>query len=317
MNTLRRVSCIALLLVTFPAFGAAQEAAPDTLAVDLQLRYRVAANVTYLTANGMDLKLDVYTPRSTNLPPNATIVFIHGGGWVQGNKDGATLTLLPYLAMGLSVVNVQYRLARVSPAPAAVEDCRCALRWVVRNAKTYNLDPNRIVIAGPSAGGHLALTTGMLGASSEFDRPCAGAPVEPKVAAIVNWFGITDVADLLDGPNKKPFPENWPYAVEWLGNAPNRDDLARRVSPLTYVRPGLPPILTIHGDKDPLVPYQHAVRLHEALKKAGVPNEFLTIPGGSHGNFTREETLKAYAAIRVFLTKHGVLRTTTTSSAAR
>ena len=84
------------------------------------------------------------------------------------------LRALPYLEMGFAVVNVTYRLARVSEAPAAVEDCRCALRWVIQNAKEYGLDVNRLVVTGYSAGGHLALTTGMLPASAGLDRQCPG-----------------------------------------------------------------------------------------------------------------------------------------------
>jgi dipeptidyl aminopeptidase/acylaminoacyl peptidase len=87
---------------------------------------------------------------------------------------------------------------------------------------------------------------------------------------------------------------------------PNRDEIARRVSPLTYVRAGLPPIMTIHGDADPLVPYPEAVRLHEALSKAGVPNQLLTIPGGKHGGFSPDERTRIFVAIREFLTKNGL-----------
>jgi dipeptidyl aminopeptidase/acylaminoacyl peptidase len=97
------------------------------------------------------------------------------------------------------------------------------------------------------------------------------------------------------------------YAVSWLGSMPNRAEVAKRVSPLTYVRPGLPPILMIQGDADPTVPYTQSLRLREALTKAGVPNELVTVPGGKHGNFTVEENLKTYAAIRSFLIKYKLL----------
>jgi acetyl esterase/lipase len=190
---------------------------------------------------------------------------------------------------------------RVSLAPAAVEDCRCALRWVIRNVKEYNFDTSKIVVTGHSAGGHLSLATGMLPASAGLERQCYGTE-ELKVAAIVNWYGITDVNDLLDGANLKS------YAVQWLSSLPHRDEVARRVSPLHYVRAGLPPILTIHGDADPTVPYSHAVKLHEALGKAGVKNQLLTIPGGKHGGFTREESLKIYGTIREFLSKCGIAK---------
>jgi dipeptidyl aminopeptidase/acylaminoacyl peptidase len=90
----------------------------------------------------------------------------------------------------------------------------------------------------------------------------------------------------------------------WLGGQPNREQIASQVSPLTYVRPGLPPTITIHGDADPTVPYTQAQRLHDALQKAGVTSQLVTVPKGLHGGFPMDENLKAYAAIRPFLTRH-------------
>ena len=118
---------------------------------------------------------------------------------------------------------------------------------------------------------------------------------------MINWYGITDVADMLRGaPNMRS------YAVSWLGSLPNREDLAKRLSPLTYVRSGLPPILTIHGDADPIVPYTHALRLQEALNKAGVKNQLFTVPGGGHGDFTLDQMTKAFEAINTFLAGVGI-----------
>jgi acetyl esterase/lipase len=206
---------------------------------------------------------------------------------------------VPWFEMGWNVVNVEYRLARVALAPAAVEDCLCALRFITAQAKTYNIDVNRLVTSGESAGGHLSLTTAMIPESAGLDRECAGAPL-PKVAAVINWYGITDVADVVDGPHKANL------AAQWMGSLPNRDEIARRVSPLTYIRAGLPPVMTIHGDSDPLVPYPQAVMLHRELTKAGVPNQLLTIPGGKHGGFTPDERTKIFIAIREFLAKNGL-----------
>jgi acetyl esterase/lipase len=206
---------------------------------------------------------------------------------------------MPWFEMGWNVVNIEYRLARISLAPAAVEDCLCALRFIAAQAKTYAIDTSRLVVSGDSAGGHLALTTGMIPESAGLDRQCPGAPL-PKVAAIIDWYGITDVADLLEGPNRKT------YAVQWLGSLPNREEIAGRVSPLTYVTSGLPPILSIQGDADPTVPYSHSVRLQEALDKVGVAHQLVTIPGGKHGNFTPEERTTIYVAIHQFLAGNGL-----------
>ena len=280
---------ITLLWVLLGAIGFAQGL--DTVRIWNQ--YAVTPNVTYLTANNYESKLDVYRRRGVE-GPVPTVIVIHGGGWVNGTKEATSLFALPYLEAGFNVVNVTYRLARVSLAPAAVEDCRCALKWVIGHAKEYGFDTSKLILTGGSAGGHLALITGMLPESAGLDRYCFGGP-EPKVAAIVNWYGITDVADLLEGPNQKG------YAVTWLGSQPDRVAIAKRVSPMTYVRAGLPPIITIHGDADPTGPYAHGVQLTSALKAAGVKTELVTVPGGKHGGFTLEENLKNIQSIKSFL----------------
>jgi acetyl esterase/lipase len=289
------------LFVTLAAAlpGLAQLSPSATWATHTANQYQVIPNVTYVTASNYESKLDVYQRRGmTN--PQPTVIYMHGGFWAAGNKEGSLMSLLPWMEMGWNVVNVEYRLARVALAPAAVEDCLCALRFLAAQAKTYNIDTSRMVVTGESAGGHLALTTGILPESAGLDRECAGPTPVPKVAAIINWFGITDVADVVDGPHRAN------AAMQWMGGLPNREEVARRVSPLTYIRPGLPPILTVHGDADTTVPYQHAVRLHEALAKAGVPNQLVTIPGGKHGGFTPEERTRIYVAIREFLAKNGL-----------
>ena len=308
---MKRLSLAVVVLLALIASAAAQTPPNVQSTVALFQNVRTVANVVYLRANGWEGKLDVYAQRTQTSTP--VVIYIHGGGWVRGTKDGSVLSALPYLAMGYSVVNVEYRLADVSLAPAAIEDCRCALRWVVGHAKDYNFDVGRIVIAGASAGGHLALTTGMIPTSAGFDRICQEQG-EPRIAAIVDFFGITDVADLLDGPNKKPFPETWPYTVQWLGNQANRDAVARAASPLTYVRAGVPPTIAIHGDADPLVPYAHSTRLNEALQKAGVAHELVTVPGGGHGNFSLDQWQRAYTAIEKFLGTHVTASKSTASS---
>jgi acetyl esterase/lipase len=285
-----------ILLAAGPAF--AQLSPSATWAAHAANDYQVFPNLTYLVATNYEAKLDIYARRGAT-SPQPTVIYMHGGFWVAGSKEGSLMALMPWLEMGWNVVNVEYRLGRVALAPAAVEDCLCALRYLNAQAKTYNIDTNRLVVTGESAGGHLALTTGMIPESAGLDRECAGAPL-PKVAAIINWFGIADVGDVIDGPNRRN------PAAQWLGSLPNRDEIAKRVSPLTYIRAGLPPVLTIHGDADPTVPYQQAVRLHEALSKAGVPNRLLTIPGGKHGGFTPEERTRIYLTIREFLAQNGL-----------
>ena len=302
------VFAAATALLLSPGTAWAQLSDTTTFLAHVSNEYRVVPNVTYHEANNHQNTLDLYLPRNAG-GPTPVLLYIHGGGWIVGNKESNVLRLLPYLEMGWAVVNVSYRLVQVSPAPAAVEDCLCALRWVAQHAEQYSLDPSRIVTMGNSAGGHLALTTGMIPSSAGLDRECAqGGFADPAiddpvtVAAIINWYGITDVGDLLSGPDEKG------YAVRWLGGRADPESVAARVSPLTYVRPGLPPILTIHGDADPLVPYQHAVLLRDKLQAVGVPNELHTVAGGGHGNFNKEQTIQIYQTIQRFLGEHGLGR---------
>jgi acetyl esterase/lipase len=308
MRTMRFVT-VAMMSTVCSIASWAQLSDAEKSAVLIQRNYEVSDNITYKVANGYEAKLDVFRPREATAP-TPVVIMIHGGGWVAGTKEGAVLYPLPFMAMGFAVVNVEYRLGKTSLAPAAVEDCLCALHWVGRNAKKYNFDLSKVIVTGGSAGGHLALTTSMIPPSAGFENECAYEDDEtwdgpwkdarPKVAVVINWFGITDVSDMLQGPNVRA------YAVSWLGSLPNREDLANRLSPLGYVRPGLPPILTIHGDADKIVPYSHGVRLHEALTKAGVKNQLLTIRGGGHGGFTATQELRAFEAIRTFLANAGI-----------
>jgi dipeptidyl aminopeptidase/acylaminoacyl peptidase len=124
-----------------------------------------------------------------------------------------------------------------------------------------------------------------------------------EVAAIINWYGITDVVGLMQGPPGS----SGNFTEAWLGSRSDRANVAARVSPLTYVRPGLPPVLTIHGGADPIVPHDHAVQLHQALDTARVPNQLVTIPDGGHGGFSRDENVQIYETIRAFLRQHSVL----------
>lgn len=294
---MRKIPIIAIsLLLAVSAYGGES----GDFAAWVASQYRVRPNITYKTASNADQKLDVYARRDTS-QSRPTVIYIHGGGWVGGSKEVSVLAIVPYLEMGFNVVNVEYRLGRIARAPAAVEDCRCALRWVIKNAKDYGFDTARLIVTGASAGGHLSLTTGILPVDAGFDAECISGP-GPRVAAIINYFGITDVADLMAGkPNEKS------YTVSWLGSQRDRNEIADSVSPIHYIKGNLPPILTIHGDADKIVPYSHAVDLHKRLEAAGAKHELLTIPGGGHGGFSRDEVTLINKTIRSFLNKHGLM----------
>ena len=295
---------VGTLMITALTSNALAQSASDWT-VHMRATHRVTPNITYMTATGHESKLDVYSRRDTT-EPQPTLVFYHGGGWVAGTKDAAILSFMPWLEMGWNVVNVGYRLADVALAPAAVVDAICALRFVIQRAEDYGIDTDRIVVSGESAGGHLALAVGMIPESAGFTHRCAGGgfrsieTAAPQVAAIINWYGITDVEMMLAGAT-----DARSYAAQWVGAQSDAKEVARSVSPLTYVRAGLPPILTIQGDADPIVPYSQNVRLHEALAQAGAANELFTVPEAGHGNFDTAERTQIYMKIKDFLASNG------------
>ena len=299
--TIRAIGRLAAVLfaVSVSATVQAQLSAAASWATEVESRYNFTPDLTYVTENNTELKLDVYSRRDVQTP-QPTLIFMHGGFWVAGSKDSQTLNILPWLEKGWNVVVVGYRLGGVAPAPAAVVDTFCALRWAGTNAAMYNIDTNKIVASGQSAGGHLALTLGMM-SEQGYDKNCPPGTT-PKVAAVINWFGVTDVADVIAGPNKNATP------LRWFGNMAEADAvaLAKQLSPMSYVRDDLPPILTIQGDADMVVPYAHGIALDTALDNTNVNHEHLTIPGGGHGRFTAAERATIYTTINDFLKTNNI-----------
>ncbi len=281
--------CLVVLLLTSHCTAAEPQTASDPISavIEVSRRYQVLPNNTYRVVAGRELKLDAFRPRKDG-PLLPVMVYIHGGGWVSHDKERATLHTLPFLAKDHVVFNIDYRVGK-GTAPAGVEDCFCALKWIRAHAAEFRGDGSSVVVMGHSAGGHLAL---MMGVGHD-NGACPGTL--PTVRAVVNWFGISDVRDVYVGPNSQL------YAREWLEGKPDALTLADSVSPIRMVRGDLPPIITVHGDKDPAVPYAQSVHLHEALNAAHVRNQLITIVGGTHGGFPEPEYLRAYRAIFAFI----------------
>ena len=279
-----------VLAVVLPSAG--QDVQPP--AAQLPDWVLIEANIPY--DQYPETVLDIYQPGKAALAKRPGVIVIHGGGWVGGAKERMIKKhCLPYLQKGFVVCNVEYRLAKTAKAPAAVTDVLNAARWFRENAKRYRVDPKRIVVTGTSAGGHLALMVGLTPKSARLGP-------ETRVAAVVNWYGITDVADQLAGPNMRK------YAVTWLPEQLGRLELARRVSPMTYVRKNVPAVLTIHGDADPTVPYEHGVNLTRALREAGADAELISVRGGRHGGFDDKQMERLYRDIFRFLKKRKIIQ---------
>ena len=288
-------SILLLLLATLVCAGQSTDAAAEKPAVPpLPPGVQVEANIAY--DHYPQTVLDVFTPASDSSgTKRCGVLMIHGGGWVNLTKESVVEKFVfPWLKQGCVVANVEYRLAAVAPAPAAVEDVLKAAKWFSDNSKKYDVDKNHIVATGGSAGGHLALMVGLASKSARLGPT-------GNVGAIVNFYGITDVEDQLGGPNMRK------YAVTWVPEAEGRMELARRVSPISYVRKDVPPVLTLHGTADQTVPYEHGVRITKELRAAGADAEMISVANARHG-FTPEEMAKVWPQIFDFLRRRDILR---------
>ena len=281
---------------------------PDAVA-GLYSKSVVVPNLTYLKIDGTDLQLDVYVPAkelggapwvkfSDERKP--VLLYIHGGGWTDLNRAYRNLNFLPYVEKGWAVVNIDYRLLKQAPFPACIADCRHALNWIYENADGFKFDTSRIVVSGESAGGHLALMTGFLTNDAAFAIPNHPITRELKVAAVVNWFGISDVGRIMEFWNSPS------YITNLVGDLSKKEEIYQSCSPLTRINASVPPVLTIHGDADQVVPFDQATRLHEALNQCGVKNQLHVVKGKKHGNFDEQEMSENFRIIWKFLDEVGV-----------
>lgn len=262
----------------------------------------VKANITYKEVDGIELKLDLWMPR-TELGEDPwwgydeikkpTLVYFHGGGFEGGDKINCILELLPFMQRKWAVISANYRVADQAKAPAAVEDCRDVLKWVFNNAEEHFLDTENLVIAGESAGAHLAMMTGLLENGDSLCNNLLKIDDEFDVKAIINWYG----------PTLLIHPDGAPADINWFEKDDTHTQFAMDLSPINHIRESSPPVLTIHGTDDQVVEYIHATILKEKLDSYNIYNELLTIEGKKHGDFSVDEFDLAYKTIWNFLEK--------------
>ncbi|OYP34176.1 calcium sensor EFh [Rhodopirellula sp. MGV] len=244
----------------------------------------VQRDVVFGTGGGRDLKMHLVLPKDSTTPRPA-YVWIHGGGWMGGTKDGGVAKVTPMVRKGFVGATIEYRLTGEAPFPAQIEDCKCAIRYLRAHAKDYNIDPDRIAVGGSSAGGHLVALLGTSGDAKDLEGSGGWQDQSSKVQAVVDFFGPTDfqlfvTARGYENHNRDGSPES---RLLGGGEVLSNPDGIKRVNPITYIDKDDPPFLIIHGTKDGTVPPNQSEALHEALDKVGVQNQLHLIDGAGHG----------------------------------
>lgn len=245
-------------------------------------------DVVYGKAGDVELKMDVAMP-AKGTGPFPAVVCVHGGAWQQGHRNHHFGTIRQLAESGFVACTITYRLAPKHKFPAQIEDVKCAIRFCRAKAGDYKIDPKRIAVLGDSAGGHLALLAGLSRKADGFEGTGGWPKESSDVQAVVNYYGPTNfqswrVPDLGEIALKLGAKKDSNMVLaDFLGTSDRKAAIMAKVSPITYVRKDAPPILSLHGTFDHLVPDQQARELHAALKQVGATERLEIIDFGLHG----------------------------------
>jgi acetyl esterase/lipase len=223
----------------------------------------------------MSLKLDLYSPKDRAKPVPA-VIFIHGGAWKGGYRQMYHFYCTKFAEHGYIAATISYRLTSDAPFPAAVEDAKCAVRWLRANAETLGVNPDAIGVAGGSAGGHLSMMVGYSSDTPELEGKGGHGDFSSRVQAVVDLYGPTDLTTEAARSERD--------VIRFLGDKTmdEEPELYRLASPITHVTKDDPPTLILHGSIDDTVTIDHAERLADALKKNDVEHVFDRVEGWPH-----------------------------------
>ena len=263
------------------------------------LPVREELDVVYCRGGSEDLHLDLYVPKSLR-GPLPTMVLLHGGGWCSGSKNDMRPAARAFAEKGYATVAVEYRLTPQHRFPAQLHDVKCAVRWLRANAARCQVDPERIGVMGGSAGGHLALLLALTEPKDGLEGDGGCPEQSSKVQAVINLMGPVDLS--------RP---GWPDVTERMiadlvgGNRERTLAACRSASPFSYIHRGAPPVLTIHGTKDEIVPYDQARLLHESLRAAGVTTWLEPLKDKGHGgDWTPDDMKRCVGVVQEFLARN-------------
>ena len=239
-------------------------------------------NLQYAEVDGKPLLLDLYLPEKPEGSP--LVIWVHGGGWKGGSKQNCFVKWLSNF--GYTVASINYRLVDVAKWPAQLHDCKGAIRWLRANAQTYGYNPDCVIAAGASAGGHLVALLGTTGDSEELEGNVGGnSEQSSRVQAVVDYYGATD---FLLRSRTQSWKVNKLGSVVYnlLGGPANQlVDKAKQASAKFHVTPNDAPLLVFHGGKDTTVLMNQTDAIEEAYKKHNLPVTVYRLKDAGHGGF--------------------------------
>ncbi|MDX1680144.1 MAG: alpha/beta hydrolase [Akkermansiaceae bacterium] len=253
---------------------------PEAVAKTSSNTSKALTDVVFASPGGVDLLLDLHLPETST--PAPLVVYIHGGGWSSGNRKSHGMSWLNH--HGYAVACIEYRMGREAPFPAQIHDCKGALRWLRAHQDTYGYDASKVVVAGMSAGGHLATLMGTTNGDQALEGTTAGHPGQSsRIQGVINYFGPSDF--ILRSKNQPDKTERRSGPVFQLLGGPVKSNLdpARLASPVTHISEGDPPLLILHGSEDRQVLLNQSQHLLERYQAQGLKAQLHVENGAGHG----------------------------------
>jgi acetyl esterase/lipase len=265
------------------------------------IAFDVKRDIEYARVGDVSLHLDLRLPPAAHGP---LIVYVHGGAWRAGSKDEFPLGGL--VADGFAAASLDYRLSTQAQFPAQAHDIKAAIRYLRAHQTELGIDARQIVIAGSSAGGHLAAIVGVTNGNKELEGTVGGnLDQSSDVQGIISLFGASDFMTILEQSTDHGRSVRVPALQLLLGGQPTeKPELAKLASPIEHVDAHDPPLLLVHGEADPQMPPEQSKELAAAYQKAGLSVQLVLIPGALHGGkqFFDPERI---GLMKEFLTKIG------------
>jgi acetyl esterase/lipase len=242
---------------------------------------RVVKDVQYASVDQHALRLDLHLPSGKTRAP--LIVWIHGGAWRSGSKNDLPIRKL--VAEGYPIASVDYRLSTEARFPAQIHDIKAAIRFLRAHANEWQLSAKKIVIAGDSAGAHLAALVGVSNENRELEGVIGdNVRASSSVQGIISFYGAANLQTILKQSTPHGLSVRVPALDLLLGEQPEQvPDLAKLASPVFHVDKHDPPLLLLHGDQDPQMPINQSHELCGAYQRVGAPVEFVVVHGAAHG----------------------------------
>ena len=247
------------------------------------------------------LKLDLYVPAAKPRAP--LIVWVHGGAWRSGSKDNMPLKRL--VAEGYAVASVDYRLSTEAKFPAQIHDIKAAIRFLRGRSEELGFAAKEVVVAGDSAGGHLAALVGVSNGNAELEGEVGEDRAQnSRVQGIISFYGGSNLTTILKQSTPHGLSVRVPALELLLGGQPeNLPDLAKLASPVFHVDREDPPLLLLHGDQDPQMPINQAIELWGIYRKVSAPVQMEVVDGAGHGGATFYDQDRL-AIVRKFLERY-------------